>query len=619
MPQDSSDKSGETDSVSTRHRREILMSMGAVGAMGLAGCSGDGSADDTPSDMEGGTETDKVVITDRTYRKNRKDQSAIGDTGYNFVKAAESVGPGETLLFDWAMLGNTRTGDIMGNIFDDWSVDGTTMSITMREDFTWHNGDPVNADDVVTQLKLGVLFGSARRVANASGILEDYSAIKKTGEYSLEAEMAAPVNPKLAMLQVFASGGPKNVLIFAKHSKWGQFAEQLTDSTTEEEENSIKSEVVNTDWSIDDFQGNGPWKIKDYTNSAILFEKHEGHPHSDNINFKEVEIRPFADSATRAMGSKSIDFASGVFTQSDIGQVPDIYDRVPFVRPGGPSVIPNHGHEIFGRTKVKQALAHIIDNQKVVDAQGSSRGSPGSPLSVAINDSSREKFISGKIEGNLISYDSPEKAASLLKEEGFTREDGDWYKPNGDRWSFELKTFNQVVFNPVCRNVASQWSDFGIDCTPKIIAPGTFFSEFPQATYDIAVEWSGASMVPNPLIGLNRNMVGFGGGSMAYPEEVQAPPVGEPDGSLETYVVSDLLTNARTASNDEAFTNAVQELLWIQNYTLPTIQNTFLKMNFFANTETFSWPEEEEKYFWNAPRGQDSVMARRGWKQAKQS
>jgi len=633
MSQDSNNNGGETDPLAARRRREILMGIGTVGAMGVAGClgGGGGGGTDTPDDSDGGsdggsdgdgstTEPDTVAMSDQTYRINVPTLSGASNAGYNFAGAAENVGPVDAMLFDWAIIANSQTGELAPHIFDDWSIDGTTMSITMREDFTWHNGDPVTADDVVTQLKMAALFGSARRVGSAGGIIDGYTAVQKTGEYSVEAEMTGELNPELAMTQVFAAGGPQNVLIFAKESKWGSFVEGLSDSTTEEEENSIKSEITNASWSIDNFTGNGPFKIKDYTNSAVLLEKHEGHPQSDNINFNEVEVRSFGDNKTQALASNSVDFEWGRFTQSSISQVPDKYKRIPYDRPGGPSVVPNHTHDIFGRSKVKQALAHITDNEQVANALGTSRGSAADPLDAGLSERNREEYLGGNVtEETLITFDSPERAATLLEEEGFTQEGGNWYKPNGERWSFDLRTWQHPVWSPICRNIASQWQDFGIDCSPAIGNTGTFFSEYPNGSYDIVVEWGRGSANPNPLIAFNRDMVGFGGGSQGYPEEVEAPPVGEPDGSLQTYNRDDLLSNAREATNQEAFTEAIRELAWVNNYTLPVIQNIHETQQYFFNTETFDWADEKKKHLWQVPRGNDSVMFRKGWAHAKQS
>jgi len=607
------------DDPGTRRRREILTTLGAAGIAGIAGCGG-GSDGGDGGDGEGGDggDGDGVQMIDRTYRANITDQN-INNAEFNFVRSGADFVVGPIWLFEWALVANMKTAEFAGQLLSDWSVDGTTMSLEMDDRFSWHNGDPVNADDMVTQMRIASLFGSARRVGNADGVIKNPASIQKTGDYSLEIEMPAELNPKLAVGQLFASGGPKNVLLWTKTSKFGSFEERLRDGTTDDEKQSIQSDLTNTSWGIDEFVGNGPFQVSDYTSSALLLERYDGHPQADNINFPQIEYKPRGgQGGVAALKNRGIEQGGGVLSQDEIDQVPDIYRQVGLLRFGGTAVICNHQHEIFGRTNVKQALAHITDNQEVVDNFGTTKADPADPTDAGIAPQNKDPYLGGAIEGNLITYDSPETAVSLLEEEGFTREDGEWYKPDGDRWSFQLKTFDNPVWNPQARTIASQWSDFGIDCEAQIVEGSTFFSEYPNGSYDIVVEYGRGAGSQNPYFAHRRNMIGFGGSSMQYPEEVEAPPVGERDGSLQTYVISDLLNNALTAPDQDTFVEAIRELAWVSNYTLPVQQLTHLKFQFMYNTDTFEWPPaDSNKYSWAFPRGQERYMARRGWMSAK--
>jgi peptide/nickel transport system substrate-binding protein len=90
-------------------------------------------------------------------------------------------------------------------------------------------------------------------------------------------------------------------------------------------------------------------------------------------------------------------------------------------------------------------------------------------------------------------------------------------------------------------------------------------------------------------------MYGFGGGSMLYPDRVQAPPVGEPDGDLITHEPRRLIDQLLTASSSEELASIVRPLIWIHNYTLPTIPMMFGAQRRFANVERWNWPAPDDE------------------------
>ena len=69
-------------------------------------------------------------------------------------------------------------------------------------------------------------------------------------------------------------------------------------------------------------------------------------------------------------------------------------------------------------------------------------------------------------------YD-PKQAEKMLKNEGFTKKDGKWYRPNGERFSIKI-TNRGGDYGRIALIVASYWKKFGIDAKPDTISDATF-------------------------------------------------------------------------------------------------------------------------------------------------
>jgi peptide/nickel transport system substrate-binding protein len=576
-------------------RRELIKAALGGGTVLLAGCSGDGNNDGgTPTndggDGSGGTQRAAPQMTDQVFRFTQ--DVSFQDLQFNLANnATADVEVFNALIQEPLLKYDRNNGQILNTLLSDVSVDGETMTITVADGFTWHNGDPVTADDLLTNMKLGAYFGATRRSPNTSGVFESTDALSKPDEMTVEGIMKRAYNPTLATQLLFLRGGFQDSYLWAPHAVFSRFVESYEDATTDDERSAVTSEYTGFRWELEEAYGSGLWQLDSRSGDEITLELHEGHPQAGELNFSSLRGRNIPkDQYVPILRSNGLDTLQ---VESEIGELPDNWFSEGKALAGGVALMPNHEHEIFGQTEVRQALAHIVNTEEISQNHSEAVSNPVPPTYSGFPGSNIDRYIGSELRGQMITYNSLDEAERLLESVDFTKEDGEWFKPNGERWEPTVRSWTTPAWQTTTQTVVGQLERFGIGAEAQIMESSAFFADYPNGAFPIATEWWGAQQTPSPLFAYERDMVGFGGSSMQYPAEVEAPPVGEPDGSLQTYVIDDVLSEPLTAENEEARMEGIRKLAWIRNYTLPNIpMMEMVSLNLF-NTNRFSWPSED--------------------------
>ncbi|WP_254280799.1 ABC transporter substrate-binding protein [Haloarcula marina] len=509
---------------------------------------------------------------------------------------------------------NQQTGELREGILTDVSQENNTLTLELSDQYTWHNGDDVTADDLYTQLNIAKFFGGIRRTASLPSAVQ---GIEKNGEYKVDLQLSEPINIELFLIQSFIPGGAGTAFMWMPDAVFGEFSDRIDEAGSDQEE-AIKQDVLEFTWAPEDAYGCGPFELTDSGATRFSYELYEDYPGSANINWTGASVEKVSGSdIIPAVRSNNVDFANSTISRSDAESLPENWDYTQSSVYGGPALLVNHDHDLLSQIEVKHALAHVIDNESLARNAGDfGTNAPPSTYAGYVKENSQQ-ILGPPIEGNLISYDSEEEATSLLQSVGFSKEDGEWYKPNGDRWSMSITTFNAPTWNSPTRGVASQFRQFGIDAEPNIVEGGQFFGEYPSGGYDVAVEFSGQSFNPNPFFAYPRNFTGFGGGSMNFPTTVEAPAFGERGGELQTYDIPKMINRGFAASNQDELVTQMRRLAWVHNYTLPTIPLTVMVRTNMYNTDDWEYPPEGEAFSWNGSHGIVAAMMRQGTLQAK--
>ena len=194
-------------------RRTFLTTAGsAAAAATLAGCSG--SDDGSASDETTGTET-----TDG----NEAESDLSGTLVYARGDHPQNYDPQQTTSGEVAKVSNQIYDQLVGftpgsggqlrdGLATEYSLEGTTATLTLREDVTFHNGESFTAADVratirrFTDNEYEHYLGDENRSGYGPFTFGNWvDTVEATGEYEVTIELTQQYAPFLRNLAMFAA------------------------------------------------------------------------------------------------------------------------------------------------------------------------------------------------------------------------------------------------------------------------------------------------------------------------------------------------------------------------------------------------------------------------------
>jgi peptide/nickel transport system substrate-binding protein len=376
------------------------------------------------------------------------------------------------------------------------SEDGLVYSIELVEGVTWHDGEPLTADDVVFTVEYFTSNPAASRFARDLNSVEGAEA---TGDLSVEITLTAP-NPSFPLRAL------ADVPIIPAHI-WA-------DVTTPEEHQF--EDVSNV--------GTGPYRIIEYSaNQSYTLEANadyfRGAPAVD-----ELVLVIFADDAgaLAAMNSGEVDVIFGQVAPEQI-ELLGAREGIEILQgPEYTNQLLNFDAQLppFDDVAVRQAMSMAIDRQDLVDTIFLGAATPGNagwthPGSPAFNPDIETTY---DVNG----------ANTLLDDAGYEDSDGDGIREyDGQPMSFELITpSGDSLRLRSAELVATMLADIGIQANVAAVEQATWeaqiWPEFDVANgrdYQLGMwGWSaptqadagqiGALMHSDPVIG-SLNVTGY--------------------------------------------------------------------------------------------------------------
>ena len=284
------------------------------------------------------------------------------------------------------------------------SEDGLTITLDLRDDVTWHDGEAFTADDVKFTVEYYKEFNHGRWTRNVGSI----ESVETDGDYKVIFTMSAPTPGfELATLA--------ETPILPQHI-W---------ESVDDPDNHVFEENI----------GTGPYKMVEMVlDQFYRFEANEdyfaGKPAVDELVFVQfaddagglAALRTQAvDMIVRPVGPEQIDILSGV-EGIEVAQGPQFAtDMINYDTQRAP----------FNNKVVRQAINLAIDRQDLVDTVYLGAASVGSagwihPSHTVYNDA-------------VVTEYDPEKAAQILDEAGIVDSDGDGIRElDGVPISFEF-------------------------------------------------------------------------------------------------------------------------------------------------------------------------------------
>lgn len=597
-------------------RRRILALSGVGLATGLAGCS-DGDSETNADGSDGSSSDDGGSDTTQDWGGTPLDaafttsQPATLPPDIQFNPYNQNGGfPRDGQHFEFvsmaAML--TKTQEEYPIALSDYSLDGKTATIELNDWFTWSNGEDVTAKDLETQFILAREMGYP--------YVDEDTEVQQTGDYTVELTLDSEVNPQIYWAGFFKFGAVRPRRIHTPHSEFKQYREMFEDATTDSARQDVVSELGT--WQPEEPVGNGPYHLNPErtTEEKMVYERNDDYPVAkvqeqfaeeldydvsmwpEENHIPEWEVVYSGERKTELILSDTLDSAGLTTITPELrNQSPEHMDFLSIPVFGGTNLVPNLGDDIFGRRRVRQAVAYLIPYDQAGQIMYGELSQPDT-AQTSLPPSVAEAWLSDDFSDKLTQYElNREKAASLLREEGFSREDGTWYDENGDQieggsipipatLSQKVKAFNAI---------AQSLTDFGIKTDVATSDWSGWSDAMDKRDYKLAHSYMGGG--PHPRSALTS---AFGESwwktnrEFYEGKEITIPSIENSNGTMTVRPTElyDQLENNLSVSKQEEL---VQKLAWAFNQDLPFIGLTFKDAAQFRTDDHWQQPPRDDK------------------------
>lgn len=625
MPTQSSLSSDRDETERSQSRRQLLRNFtaGTAAVTGLSGCSalnpttqsndrrssvGGENAGDSGSDPSASTDTSFETIS----------RVAVGHNKFNPYSPAHKWDFGWWWeMFDELAIHDTVENRSQGAILNDWEyTDDGRVIWNIRPSYTWHNGDDLTARDIEVQLKIGRLMNT---VYKGYGSQPMYHDVQTTGKHQLEFTLDNPDISRRVLEWLLIK---QRSWIWSYRGTWGKYADMYDEASTEAELNDVRKELTNyTVSDITDAEtlpGNSIWQISKIEGSSVYFEPfddyqspfNEGHtgadidwtfntPHYPNQQQRTEAMKqemldesypPKSDSAREALREKGFaptreaDTIQPTARHLILGWLFNFQDPVTSRRAFRKAfyhVVPRTSlmkwNQDWETVWVPDQIPTGLGQDKEIPWFGGRDGWPNNTL---------ESFNTYAVTQDDVNTD---KATKLLENDGFTKNGGSWYAPNGDEVKLDIyaPTTNEESVQLKAANIMKSFlRQFGFTASVTAQNAQTRSNTTMQSgDWQLMTTYMGAVTHGPPYFdctsgtwGLMNTMDGevieerenWG----MEPKQEVPWPVGNPNGNLKEVDILERITKLKTQMPDEERQQKITEIAWIYNQLCPSFPTT---------------------------------------------
>ncbi|MFS3128834.1 ABC transporter substrate-binding protein [Nocardioides sp. Bht2] len=274
-------------------------------------------------------------------------------------------------------------GTVQPMLATEWSFTDTTLDLTFRDDVTFHDGTPFNAEAFKANIER-LLAAEASPVATMFAAVD---GVEVTGEFTASLKLN-----KVDSSLPAALGDRGGLMVSPKAIADG------VDLTSKD-------------------AGSGPYKLVEYKpGEKAVYEKVDGYWDSSAQGVDKIEIEAIGDGQARLNGATSKKYDITYLTPSQFeaakGAGLNVEQKTGlwFI-----NIFTNRQRSDLGNLKARQAIAHAIDREAICKAVYFERCKPTSSIFPS-------EFWAGsdEVPADYFNYD-PAKAKSLLKEAGLEK------------------------------------------------------------------------------------------------------------------------------------------------------------------------------------------------------
>jgi peptide/nickel transport system substrate-binding protein len=371
----------------------------------------------------------------------------------------------ETLLFFNRMNGDVKPWLAQSYAF---SSDAKTLTLHLRTDVKWSDGQAFTADDVVFTLNMLKQYPAA----DLNSIWQYIQQVQNPDSSTVVVTLKQPYTPVIWYLA-------GQTYIVSKH----EYA-TVGDPTKFADVNPI---------------GTGPFMLKSFSPQLIDLKKNPTYWQPGKPAVNEVRYPSFNSntSAELLLQRGDVDW-TGLFTpniqQTYVSKDP-AHNHYWFPSRNIVMLYLNTAKAPFNQLTVRQAISSAIDRDKIYKIAESNYEPVSSPTGLVLP--ANQSNLNPAYSNTSFSLDTS-KSAQLLSSAGFTKgSDGIYADKSGKKLSFSI-------------NVVTGWTDWvtadqiistnlkaiGIDARVNSISFNSYFSALQMGTFDMAISWTNPGPTP---------------------------------------------------------------------------------------------------------------------------
>lgn len=346
-------------------------------------------------------------------------------------------------------------------------------TVTLRDGFTWSDGTPITADDLVATFNTGYIIGWS--------IWQDLASVEKVDDMTVQFNLTSQ-SPLIERRIVIENLRPASV--YGEFGATGAELAAAGAASGDEAFDAALSEL--TEFRPEEFVSGGPYVLlaDNISDANVRLIKNEGGVNSDVVLFDEVLLWNGETEAVTPLVSNG-ELAFGTYGFPPATEAAFIEAGISIVRPpgyNGPGLYVNHEVYPFNLVEVRQAMAYAIDREENGFVSLAESGIANECM-CGFSDNLVPAWLSEDVQDSLNFYDlDTDLATEMLEGIGFSRgDDGIWMDDNGDPLAFELIFPAEFLdWAAAAENVTQQLNDFGFDITAR----GVQFQQQQQEVYD---------------------------------------------------------------------------------------------------------------------------------------
>lgn len=357
--------------------------------------------------------------------------------------------------------------EVVPDLAKEWDVseDGLTWTFDLYEGVKWHDGEPFTAEDVK------FTFEYIRD--NELGYFVDYVVAMEDIQVPDEHTVVITLNEPLAWM-------PNILIPILPQHLWED----------------VDPEEANSDYENAEPVGTGPFQViehvtGEYTRMAVNKDYFKGTPKVDEVIFQTYAN---ADLMVEALKRGDIDVITscpGAQFKALEQEAPENITLLNAMTPSFTEMAINvwddpasNGNPLLLDPKVRAAMEHAIDRDKVIDVAFFGYADPGSTLVPSIYDFWHLKPGADEFRG----FDL-EKSNQILEEAGYkTGNDGIRVSPDGEALSFSILIRSESPDSQKAAQLMQEWfKEAGIALKIEIIDEGTLTDRIYEGNWDLFI------------------------------------------------------------------------------------------------------------------------------------